>query len=476
MEKTLEYAIVSYGGTARTAYEAMLEARKKGYKVGMVRLITIWPFADKVIADLADKVDAILVPELNYGQLVHEVQRASEGKCKVEFLGKYDTQIKLMTGYTFKGKQKLCYTEVSDFTDFQGVGHDPLYKRFDSVMSVVKKVVAPEYQHFLATPQYVEEEDQICWHIDEWKEHPHKIADLTGEERAKYESIKEKTIKAYRKAAQNCDGEDLMIIAGAIRYLHDDSIYCCDGKVFVIAWGMTPDTHQHKIIGSVIHEFDMVRKYKITFDANIHGVLVDKLDKSMTRPEGFILSERDLPKVSANEGWLFKGWMPSPIGVTVNSDLNFVATYEEIVKTIVDESPTASIEEPITPDECEQPQKEESKFYACNFVAGEHGKTEGVECEPYITADYRLMMEHADEILVGLADGLIENVQIQGVLVGSIVNQILHTEEPGIVDRVVLGDTTIVLYVQAPVFHAAVLAYSNGLKIGSLTAATMLLP
>lgn len=66
---------------------------KKGYKVGMVRLITIWPFADKVIADLADKVDAILVPELNYGQLVLEVQRASEGKCKVEFLGKYDTQI-----------------------------------------------------------------------------------------------------------------------------------------------------------------------------------------------------------------------------------------------------------------------------------------------------------------------------------------------------------------------------------------------
>ena len=283
-----------------------------------------------------------------------------------------------MAGYTFKGKQRLCYTEVSDFTDFQGVGHDPLYKRFDSVMSVVRKVVAPEYQHFLATPQYVEEEDQICWHIDEWKEHPHKIADLTGEERAKYESIKEETIKAYRKAAQDCDGEDLMIIAGAIRYLHDDSIYCCDGKVFVVAWGMTPDTHQHKIIGSVIHEFDMVKKYKITFDANIHGVLVDKLDKSMTRPEGFVLSERDLPKVSANEGWLFKGWMPSPIGVIVNSDLNFVATYEEIVKTIVDESPTASIEEPITPDECEQPQKEESKFYACNFVAGEHGKTEGV--------------------------------------------------------------------------------------------------
>ena len=88
-----QYAIVSYGGTARTAYEAMQSARAKGYKVGMVRLITIWPFADKVINKLADKVKAVLVPELNYGQLVHEVERASCGKCQVEFLGKYDTQI-----------------------------------------------------------------------------------------------------------------------------------------------------------------------------------------------------------------------------------------------------------------------------------------------------------------------------------------------------------------------------------------------
>ena len=164
-----------------------------------------------------------------------------------------------MAGYTFKGKQKLCFTEVSDFTDFQGIGHDPLYKRFDSVQSVVKKVVAPEYQHFLATPQYIEEDDQICWHINEWKESPQKLVDLTGDERAKYESIKDNTIKAYRTAAQDCNGEDLMIMAGAIRYLHDECIYCCDDKVFLVAWGMTPDTHQHKVIGSVIHEVDNIR-------------------------------------------------------------------------------------------------------------------------------------------------------------------------------------------------------------------------
>ncbi len=88
-----ELAVVAYGGTARTAYAAVAAARQKGIKVGMVRLMTIWPFADKVIKQVAAKVKAILVPELNYGQLVHEVERASNGMAKVELLAKYNTEI-----------------------------------------------------------------------------------------------------------------------------------------------------------------------------------------------------------------------------------------------------------------------------------------------------------------------------------------------------------------------------------------------
>ena len=88
-----ELAVVAYGGTARTAYAAVAAARQKGIKVGMVRLMTIWPFADKVIKQVAAKVKAILVPELNYGQLVHEVERAANGMAKVELLAKYNTEI-----------------------------------------------------------------------------------------------------------------------------------------------------------------------------------------------------------------------------------------------------------------------------------------------------------------------------------------------------------------------------------------------
>ena len=75
----VEFAVVSYGGTARTAYEAVREARAEGIRVGFLRLQTIWPFADAAIGRLADRVKKILVAELNYGQLVGEVTRAAHG-------------------------------------------------------------------------------------------------------------------------------------------------------------------------------------------------------------------------------------------------------------------------------------------------------------------------------------------------------------------------------------------------------------
>ena len=88
-----EFAIVSFGGTARTAYEAVLNVRKRGLKVGFVRLITIFPFADKVIRKLAGKVKGLVVAELNFGQLVNEVERAVAGQCPVKLCAKYDMTI-----------------------------------------------------------------------------------------------------------------------------------------------------------------------------------------------------------------------------------------------------------------------------------------------------------------------------------------------------------------------------------------------
>lgn len=87
-----DYAIIAFGGAARTAYETVDMARKEGLKVGLMRPITIWPLAQKQIDELATKVKHVLVHELNYGQYVEEVERVIEGRIPVSKYAKYDKE------------------------------------------------------------------------------------------------------------------------------------------------------------------------------------------------------------------------------------------------------------------------------------------------------------------------------------------------------------------------------------------------
>jgi len=75
-----EVVVVSYGITSRVARMGADLARKKGVKVGMLRLIVAWPFPEKRIRELAGKIKGFVVPEINYGQMVLEVERCAAGK------------------------------------------------------------------------------------------------------------------------------------------------------------------------------------------------------------------------------------------------------------------------------------------------------------------------------------------------------------------------------------------------------------
>ncbi len=78
-----DIGVVCYGGVARPALSAVQQARADGLKAGMLRPIIIWPFPDKEVEALAERVHTILVPEINVdGQLVREVERAAHGKAK----------------------------------------------------------------------------------------------------------------------------------------------------------------------------------------------------------------------------------------------------------------------------------------------------------------------------------------------------------------------------------------------------------
>lgn len=76
-------AVVAYGITSRIARHAIAQAREKGIAAGLLRLQVVWPFPEHVIEELAGKVDAIVVPEINMGQMVREVERCVRGKCPV---------------------------------------------------------------------------------------------------------------------------------------------------------------------------------------------------------------------------------------------------------------------------------------------------------------------------------------------------------------------------------------------------------
>jgi len=78
-----EVVVVSYGITSRVAQRALQEARARGIKAGKYRIITAWPFPQQRIADLAARVKAFVVPEMNLGQMVLEVERAAAGKAAV---------------------------------------------------------------------------------------------------------------------------------------------------------------------------------------------------------------------------------------------------------------------------------------------------------------------------------------------------------------------------------------------------------
>jgi len=81
-----DVVVVSYGITSRVAQRAVETARAEGLKVGSLRLITAWPFPEHIIKAIAPKVKGFVVPEINLGMMVREVERAAAGQCRVKLV------------------------------------------------------------------------------------------------------------------------------------------------------------------------------------------------------------------------------------------------------------------------------------------------------------------------------------------------------------------------------------------------------
>jgi 2-oxoglutarate/2-oxoacid ferredoxin oxidoreductase subunit alpha len=78
-----EVVVVAFGVSARAARRAVAIARRQGARVGLFRPRTLWPFPDRELADLAGRARALVVVEMNMGQMVGEVSRAVAGRAPV---------------------------------------------------------------------------------------------------------------------------------------------------------------------------------------------------------------------------------------------------------------------------------------------------------------------------------------------------------------------------------------------------------
>ena len=90
MTADAEIAVIAYGSVARSARQAVREARKKGIKAGLMQLVTLFPFPRRSVESLLSQCRAVLVPEMNIGQISREVKRVNQSPCLVKKYNRLD--------------------------------------------------------------------------------------------------------------------------------------------------------------------------------------------------------------------------------------------------------------------------------------------------------------------------------------------------------------------------------------------------
>jgi len=106
-----EVVVVSYGISARSAMKAVQDARSGGIRAGLIKLETVWPFPEELIRSVAANAQALIMAEINGGQMVLELERAVCGVCPVHLISNYGGAIihpgKILEAISKAAKGKL---------------------------------------------------------------------------------------------------------------------------------------------------------------------------------------------------------------------------------------------------------------------------------------------------------------------------------------------------------------------------------
>ncbi len=93
MMEDAEVGVVAYGSVARSARRAVIEAREHGIKAGLLQLITLFPFPRRTVEGVLRQCRAVLVPEMNMGQISREVKRVNQSTSQVKKHNRIDGEL-----------------------------------------------------------------------------------------------------------------------------------------------------------------------------------------------------------------------------------------------------------------------------------------------------------------------------------------------------------------------------------------------
>ena len=236
-----------------------------------------------------------------------------------------------------KGKIKICDTPLSAF-NVESINGAPFYERYNDFVNAFVHNGINDVEFVFAQPQINNINKIIEWYVPKYEgEYPLKLSDLSGEEKANYQSLVSNTIAQLKDAQSKLSTKlDRDYFACALRYIdasNEDAIYCYNGRITFVLWGMGL-RQGHDLADVIKDSITDHRVHLVKFNIQGQGELSGRIE--LHRRHNHVLESSEIPNVSAAPRHSFVKWEPNnPQGHKVTDNVVFTAICEHSGKYLI---------------------------------------------------------------------------------------------------------------------------------------------
>lgn len=237
-----------------------------------------------------------------------------------------------------QGKQQICSTPLSYYDRIASVGNRPIYLRYNAVRSILLSAqVSEEELALLAEPVYDNSTDALLWYAPPFvSDYPRPLSELTDSSSDAYRQQYSAFLERLHSASMLLPDEERSILQSILVSVREEYVFCYDGRITLVAWGMHPIRDQYNPHGLIcVHTPPLCT---ITLDFGEFGGPTIPVMRQRTMNKGSVLNYGDLPEIRPLEGYRSLGWYPVFETMQIEEDLELVAQYEPI--PIIEPEPT----------------------------------------------------------------------------------------------------------------------------------------